>query len=248
MRLSSIAVAFLLASSLFGQTNVGSMAQLASGGSWTTTITLVNTGTTAADVLLSFFDNNGVPLIVPLFFPQLGSTPVPLLLSVFGHTMAPGALFIVTSTGPANDPPQVGWVQVIADGSVSGLGTIRQQIAGSDQQGTIPLENRSASSFILPFDNSNGFVSAIALANTTAQSGNVNIIIRDDTGNTLESDTIALSSLGHTSFVLKDSYGSTDGKRGTVEFDAPAGGQISVLGIQYNNTTDAFSTVPPIAE
>jgi len=51
--------------------NVGSVPQLASGGNqWTTTFTLLNNGTAAANVGLNFFDDNGNPLPLPLTFPQ----------------------------------------------------------------------------------------------------------------------------------------------------------------------------------
>jgi hypothetical protein len=248
MRLFSIVLTFILSGSLFGQTYVGSMAQLASGGSWTTTITLVNTGTTDAQVLLNFADDNGNALIVPLIFPQSPSPSVPLLLATFGTTLKPGALFLVASTGPDIGPPRVGWVQVIADTSISGFATIRQQRASSDQQAAVPLETRNAGAYLLSFDNTNGFVAGVALANTSAQSGNVGVIIRDDTGTILQSTTIPLEALGHTSFVLSSSYSFTEELRGTVEFDTPAGGQISVLGIQYNTRTGAFSTIPAIAK
>jgi len=42
-------------------TSAGSIAHLASAGYWTTAITLVNTSSSAAQVRLNFFDNNGQP-------------------------------------------------------------------------------------------------------------------------------------------------------------------------------------------
>ena len=53
-------------------TGGGSIAHLASGGDgWQTTFVLVNTGTSAASIILNFFaDQTGVPLSSPLSFPQ----------------------------------------------------------------------------------------------------------------------------------------------------------------------------------
>jgi hypothetical protein len=48
----------------------GSLAHVASGGGWQTTFTLVNTGTSSAQVQLSFFDNHGNPLLLPLTLVQ----------------------------------------------------------------------------------------------------------------------------------------------------------------------------------
>ena len=53
-----------------GMAAAGSMAQIVSGGQWNTTITLVNTGTTPAEVVLNFFDDNGNALTLPVAFPQ----------------------------------------------------------------------------------------------------------------------------------------------------------------------------------
>src|SRR5215469_13600654 len=66
------------------QTPVGAMAQLAAGGGqWTTTFTLINTGTAAADITLNFFDDNGNALTLPVFFPETS-------------TSATGASFVAT--------------------------------------------------------------------------------------------------------------------------------------------------------
>ena len=42
-------------------------------------------------------------------------------------------------------------------------------------------------------------------------------------------------------------YPVTAQRRGTVEFQTPAGGQISVLGLRFSPTS-AFTTVPPMAK
>jgi hypothetical protein len=70
--------------SIAGFTSAGSMAQLASAGYWTTTITLVNTGSTAVQARLNFFDNNGNPLTLPLSFPQSSPAAGPLLAANAG--------------------------------------------------------------------------------------------------------------------------------------------------------------------
>ena len=55
-------------------TTGGSIAHLATGNGWQTTFVLVNTGTTPAQVNLNFFaDVTGVPLLLPISYPQVGS-------------------------------------------------------------------------------------------------------------------------------------------------------------------------------
>jgi hypothetical protein len=100
-----------VSASIAGLTNAGSMAQLASAGYWTTTITLVNTGSTAAQARLNFFDNNGNPLTLPLSFPQSPSAAGPLLAATLDRTLNPGAELVIQSTGPNSQPTLVGWAQ-----------------------------------------------------------------------------------------------------------------------------------------
>ena len=58
-----------------------------------------------------------------------------------------------------------------------------------------------------------------------------------------------LAGNGHTSFVLSDKYPVTNCQRGTIEFDTPAGGQISVLGIRTTplGSTTTLTTIPALA-
>jgi len=60
------AFATLAASAAFSPAGGSSIAHLASGGGWSTTITLINADTAAAQVVLNFFDDNGNPLPLPL--------------------------------------------------------------------------------------------------------------------------------------------------------------------------------------
>jgi hypothetical protein len=92
------------ASSTTGLGNAGSMAQVASAGFWTTTITLVNTGAAAAQVRLNFFGKDGTPLELPLTFPQLPVAAGPLVASTLDRTLNPGTQVVVQTTGPASQP------------------------------------------------------------------------------------------------------------------------------------------------
>src|SRR5260370_37923437 len=61
----NLPVSFDFTPSSTGFSGSGSMAQVASGGFWTTTFTLVNNGTTAAQIHINFFDDNGNSLALP---------------------------------------------------------------------------------------------------------------------------------------------------------------------------------------
>jgi hypothetical protein len=75
----------------------------------------------------------------------------------------------------------------------------------------------------------------------------VPVILRDATGASLGTATISVSAQGHTSFLLKDTYQVTSSKRGTVEFDTTASGQISVLGLRAT-PTGAVTTIPVLTK
>jgi hypothetical protein len=239
------------AASITGLASAGSMAQLASAGYWTTTITLVNTGSSPAQARLSFFDDNGNPLALPLSFPSPSGGAIPLVLllaSTLDRTVNPGAELVIQTTGANSSPTLVGWAQLLSNGAVGGYAVFSQAIGGANQEAEVPLENRNAGGYVVPFDNTNGSATGIALANISAQAANTAITIRDDTGAVILTDTLTLPVMGHTSFDLVSRYASsTAQRRGTLEFRTPTAGQISVLGLKFNGT-GAFSTIPAIAK
>jgi hypothetical protein len=231
-------------SSSFANTS-GSVAQIASAGNWTTTFTLVNFGSTPAVAVLNFFDQNGSPLLLPLSFPQ-PATPGPPAAIRVPLSLGPGGTLIIQTTGPNTQPTQTGWAQLLTNGNIGGHAVFTQTVGGSTQEAVVPIETRKPDAFVLPFDNVSGYNTGVAVANTTAAQGNIAITIRDDTGTLLQSQTLTLPAMGQTSFNLVTRYPVTVGRRGTVEFGTPVGGQITVLGLRFN-PTGAFSTVPPSA-
>jgi hypothetical protein len=228
--------------------NAGSMAQIASAGFWTTTITLVNTGSTAAQARLNFFGDNGGPVTLPWTSPQVANSSGPTLASTLDRTVNPGAEVVIQTTGPANLLVTEGWAQLLTNGRISGY-TVFSDGGGSTVQDAVsPLENRNASGYVLPFDNTNGNVTGIAVANLTAQALSTTVNVSDDTGATVLSTTLALPAMGHTSFVMTAEYGSVVAqKRGTMTFTTPSAGQISVIGIKANST-GGLSDIPPLLQ
>ncbi len=101
----------------------------------------------------------------------------------------------------------------------------------------VPLETRNASKYILAFDNTAPLTTGVAVANLAAQAAERAGHHPRRYGAQIGNPTISLSALGHTSFMLNDpqlGFPVTNGKRGTIEFDTPPGGQISVLGLRAN--------------
>jgi M6 family metalloprotease-like protein len=220
----------------------GTMAHVASGGGWQTTFTLVNAGSSSSQAQLSFFDNNGNALSLPLTFVQSGTATTASTLS---QTIAAGATLVILTQGNNAGASVVGSAQLSTTGNISGFAIFRYNPTG--QEAVVPLETRNANAYVLAFDNTNGLVTGLALANVSNQAVNVPVVLRGDTGASLGKATINLAALGHTAFVLTDNYTFAAGKRGTVEFDAPAGNQISVLGLRATPTS-AVTTIPVLAK
>jgi hypothetical protein len=100
---------------------------------------------------------------------------------------------------------------------------------------------------VLPFDTTGGYATGVALANVSTAAANITLLIRDDNGNLLQTTSLALAAQGHTSFDLVSRFGVTAQRRGTLEFQTPPGGQISVLGLRFPSGP-AFSTIPALAK
>ena len=239
--------------SISGLNVIGSMAHLAAEENWTSTFTLVNKGVVPAAARLSFFGDaidptgNG-PLTLPVLFPQQGGSTAPLLTSTFDRTLGSYASLIVNSAGPQGTPPVlVGSAQLASTNVVDGFAIFHQIPTG--QEAVVPMETRKANSYLLAFDNTNGLVLGVAVENVTAQTAVIPVIIRDDTGAVIGTgSTISLGGNGHTSFVLSTQYPITAGIRGTIEFDTPPSGQISVLGLRFTPPNNALTTIPAMAQ
>jgi hypothetical protein len=79
----------------------------------------------------------------------------------------------------------------------------------------------------------------------SSQAVNMQVIVRDDAGSQIDSDTLTLAANAHTSFTLGiDKYPVTAGKRGTIEF---VSGKIGALGIRIPPAL-TFTTLPALAK
>jgi hypothetical protein len=223
--------------------NGGSLTHVAYHGGFTTVFTLVNTGTSAADATLNFYGEDGAPLNVPLLFPQAGPS---LTASTLTRTIPAGATLVIETQAQDNLPTVVGSAQLTTTGSVSGFGIFRWITFG--QEASVPLETRAAGAYVLVFDNTGGLATGLALASTSSQAANIQLTLRDDAGNLLGSPIISLAAQGHASFVLAQSFPVTAGKRGTVEFTAPPGGQISAVGLRAPSVGGLITTIPVLAK
>jgi hypothetical protein len=141
-----------------------------------------------------------------------------------------------------------GSAQVTTTGNVSGFAIFRFNPTG--QEAVVPLETRNASAYLLAFNNTSGIATGLSVNNVTAgtQQVIVPVTVRDDLGNLLAQHTIPMSANGEFLGNLGPNlFPETANIRGTIEFDAPAGTQIGVLGVRTPPTA-TYTTLPPLAK
>jgi hypothetical protein len=212
----------------------GNMAHIVSGGGWRTIFYVANTTGKTSTITLSFFDDAGNPLSLPLTYLQTGVTTTAATVT---KTLANGATLVIQAQG-LDAQVSLGSAQLTSDFGANAFALFRYDPDG--QEATVPFETRNAEAYVLAFDNTAPLATGVAIANLSNQAASVGMILRDDAGNTLQTTTIPVPANGHYAFVLGGVYPLAAGRRGTVEFDSSA--QISVIGIRANG--NAFTSIP----
>jgi hypothetical protein len=223
----------------------GILSHVASGSIWKTTITLENTSSTPNVVRVDFYADNGSALTLP-YTANLQGNSVTGTGASLDETINPGATLVIATEAPAL-PTVVGWAQVFSSGPVAGYAIFREQLSnGTYTEGTVPLEERNIADLVVPFDNTGGFVTGVAIVNASTASKTIDATIRDAFGNKLGSATaIVLPANGHLAFVSTTQYPMTKGQLGTIEFQPTSGGGIAGLGFRFSPFS-SFTSVPAI--
>jgi len=249
-----LALSALCTGAAFGQSVQGTFAQIAYGGSWQTTFTLVNLNSSAgASVTLNFFGDGGSPLSAPV--DGAGS------LSSYTFTIPPnGARNIVLSS--TDTSVTQGWASMVTSGIVRGQGSFRFVLAnGQISEAVVPLTTPGVVAgciipipqtnplILIPFDNTSGYVTSLAVANITTNAPSYAIEFVDQSNNPLVADTLNLSSLQHKAFVTTQAYPAVAGKKGIIRIHGSTADLSlpTVLGL-LSNSTNTVTTIIPITQ
>jgi len=217
----------------------GTIAHLAVGGPWNTTFILANTTSFAEDVTVLFWDDGGNALTLPVV--NLGPYPG------FSVHLPPRGMTTVETNGDPNGAILQGSATVTGR-SVSGTSIFHQSIQGyPDFEAAVPISTL-VQRLVLPFDNSNNYVTGIALVDPNHENLVVSMTIRDANGTIITNTYVPR--VYHQSFVLPDSYPETANIAGTVEFVAyqptdsgfVATAGISGIALRFN-PTGPFTTL-----
>jgi hypothetical protein len=199
------------------------------GGGWKTSFFFVNLESHPVNFQVLFFDDNGNDLSVSI--AGLGVVrQVNVTLNTAGSTE-------FETTGFNSDSLQQGWAllsQTTSD-TIGGMAVFRQHVFGRpDQEAVVPIVSQFDSHFVLLFDNTT-FITGIAIANPSLNSVVIPVTIRDQSGQIIDQRTIRLGSYGHIAFSLPDTWFSTDGIRGAIEFQTSGFG-VAALGLRFNGS------------
>jgi len=244
-------MSFVCAGAAFGQS---SFAQIAFGGPWQTTFTLINVDSSnLANVTLNFFADSGSPLNVPI--QGVAGSP-----NSYTFTISPSSSqnIVLVSTDPTT-PVTQGWASMtVTSGRVQGQGSFRSLLpSGATFEAVVPLSTSGSAVCIIPFppsgspvilipfDNTAGYNSSIAIANTTNFQVTIPIEYDDQTNHQLKTENVVLAPMAHTAFTLATKYpAELGGKKGIIRIQgSPLG--LSVLGL-LSNPSNAITTIIPI--
>jgi hypothetical protein len=219
---------------LSAQTTPLFIPQIADGGGWQTTLVVTNTTSAALSAAMTFHmeTSSGNTSLWNLTFLESVSVfnlNVPAGATVFLHT--PGAAAVTT----------IGWGQLDAPSGLSAYAIFRQRDAsGHDQEGTAPA-TASGSRILVPFDNSAGAVTAIALANPSSSAQTIQVGFRNAAG-VVSQNTVTVPPLGHLAVSLPQQFPALAGQTGLAEFLNTAG-NFSLIALRFN-AAGSFTAAP----
>lgn len=171
--------------------------------------------------------------------------------STLNETIAPNSTLVVATQPQATAVE--GWADALSNGALSGFAVH----TNGTSEAAVPLQSMIGNTFRLPFDNTNGASTGVALVNLAGVQANLTATIWDQFGNQIAAVPVALTLTdadgdGHDSFMLPARIAATAGIRGIVQFVGNPGtalvpaGQVTGLGLRAE-ANGLFTSVPTIA-
>jgi len=206
-------------------TRAGVIPQLASGGGWRTRIVISNIDTVPVQVSARFWNDQGEPYRLILSFPQPDHGPN-TIASEANKTLNVHESFVIDWQQPTSSP-QIGWAEILTDGRVGAFATFHnQQSTDSAAEASVTMLTPTQSSLLIPFDQTSGYGTALAIVNGTPLSAtSLSATLSDDTGNVIwqQPSLATIPANGHVAFSLGDVLKASTGNRGVVEIQSSMG-------------------------
>ena len=199
--------------------------QILDGAGWTTGFAIVNLESAPVNFTAQFWSDTGAALPFPIGSGAPGT---------LAGTLTAGATLFAQTPGTASALQQ-GWAEVSATGRIGVTSTFQFNATGTRGSQAAVIGTQSGGNIYMPFDNTQGHVSAIAIANSNAsQSLTVTLTFLTDSG-TQSSATLVLPPRNHFAFVLPTAYPAIANSRGSVNFTASSP-DIAVTGLRFAPT------------
>jgi len=227
--------------------------QVVDGAGWQSTVVVSNTSSIPAHAALQFFQTTD----------QAGDTqpwtlPTVENIDPADISLAPGASAIFHTPNRTSALSE-GFGELVASPGVQAYVIFTLYVPGrQNQDGTAPAA-LPASDILIPFDNSPGFTSSIAVVNTSDAPETLTAKIALASGDTITSSLPSVPAHGHVAFALASQFPELAGQQGTLELsttslviDAATGAKrprivapptFSVIGLRFN-PTGAFTSLP----
>ncbi len=215
------------------------ISQIVDGEVWQTTIVLTNTTTTTANASLSFFQETSGNATQPWNLPFLE------VASTQSIALAGGETLLLHTPGTAANL-SVGWGQLTGSPGVVAYAVFTKRPQGLPAQIGTSEAIASASRILVPFDNTSGNVSSMALVNTSGTTQTINVKIQTTGGTISQSSLANIPAQGHIAFTFPAEFAATAGQSGLAEFYT-ASGTIALLALNFN-PAGSLSTAPAYPE
>jgi len=205
------------------------------GGAWYSAIYLSNTTNALESVQVTFRDDIGAPLFVPL--AGIGSLFSRIVI------LNPGTTVLLEALNVAEEPTIDGWVDISLPPGVMGYGVSRLVTAGHpDQETIIPFAPETSQTVEFTYDDIQ-FTTAVALLNPSDQQTIVTVTAFGDDGDQVGTTQLALAPHAKSANVLAAYAGMAGifGKQGRVIVSLP-NGAVSVLALRFGGA--GFTNIP----
>jgi hypothetical protein len=206
---------------------------IADGAGWTTTFVIENLDVVPVNYAFNFWSDNGTAL--PIQLVNKDGTP-----AASSGTLNVGATYFAQSPGVSQSLLE-GWAEAASNGNVGVMALFKYTAPGvPDSQGSV-IATTSAAAIDMPYDNTQGYIMGVALANTNpTQPLTIALTFETDQG-TQTTGQLALPAHGHTAFVLANSFPATAGARGSIHFTTTSP-DLTVLGERFTPSL-SFTTL-----
>ena len=224
----------------------GVFPHLATGGGWETIIVILNMSNASVPFKMRFYGQDGNPM--PVTFRNYPELQLTTTAAAEGQ-LRPGGSFNFALFSSTPDT-RVGWASLEYNATTTtrlgGYAIFRQKVTGrADYEAVVPLSAYDDFKFYMPFDNIQGFITAMALTNPASNATNrITIRARDLNGDLITQTEITLPPSGQTAFVLTDRLPELANRLGTIYVESSLN-RLSGLGIRFNAAGgNAFSSIP----